>query len=216
MSGPILLPLANASFDLQTLLKNAVQQEHNDQCPASPVASDLSDGYSSLSSLPPSPELSAVASPGNDVPPVKFLDPSETVASLSSVRKMKEVKQSNKITPPNRQDRKRAAAKASRQARRSLQNKAPALARPKARIKYLAQAVPITVDTFSAQKFPAASTGYIGASDGSSHPKSLTLQQAISKHNLTPIEWDGRLVAPLPIPFRRMLMPDMQFFSRDH
>lgn len=74
------------------------------------------------------------------------------------------------------------------------------LARPKARLKHLAQAVPITVDNFDAEGLSAAKTGYIGGNDGSSHPKSLTLEEAISKHSLRLIKWDGRLAFSLYAP----------------
>lgn len=197
MSAPILIPLTHCSFDLHVHLKQAMEREVDAQRPESPTPSE----YSSLSSLPPSPDLrpSDITPPSNGTstrPPPFFLNPIDSTPASSPPQKKQrqERKKKDKVKPKHRKARQNAAASTARSKRRSQMAESNPLvqARPGPRMKYLGKALPIVVDGFDTQQLPAAKTGYIGNGGPCPKRQSVTLKDAIGKHKLGLQKWDGR------------------------
>lgn len=185
MSGPVILPLPNIYFDLQTLIRDVIARQGNEERPPSPTASNAS---SILSSLPPSPDLAPLDelndALGHEPLPL-FLNPSEHPPQ-------KQQKKNTKITPSHRQARKTAAGNAARKERRARMAGQPPQPKPGPRRRHLEKAVPIVLDNFDTQNLPSSKTGYIGIDNAPKRPRSVTLRDAIGKHSLALQKWDGR------------------------
>lgn len=197
MPGLITLPLASpdslASFDLHNLIRHALTQQGDNEYPQSPTLSD-SSSISSLSSLPPSPELGPSDTPAtSSQPPAIFLDPSDAV--LPPPKRQK--KNPDKTTTAHRQARKNAAANNSRRKRRARKKEELVQARSGPKRKHLGSAKPITLNDFDAHGLPSSQTGYIGVEKGPKRPRFVTLKDALGKHKLVLQKWDGRCVSLL-------------------